>query len=126
MKKLLRQDAERRAQQLIEKFIRENQGVAPASLPLTLRDAIADQLEAPISFFGIYCPQHNIWSQDPNGNIYYYPSAEIASAHIDTYTAFAEVAHWTPIHKWEPAEFGKQVHTPKESLPPGQEVCPGL
>lgn len=126
MKKLLRQAAERRAQQLIEKFIREGQGVPPGCLPLTLRDAIADLLEEPMGFFGMYCPQHNLWLMYATGDLVYYPAPEIAQAHLDTGKAGAvsNYAFMAGGHLWAVTEFGKQIHTPKESLTSEDELCP--
>jgi hypothetical protein len=71
-------------------------------------------------YWGIYCPQCNVWQERMDGTFYHYPSPAIAQAHIDSERAYPKRSHL-----WEVTEFGKQVHTPPVALPPQSAVCPG-
>jgi hypothetical protein len=74
--------------------------------------SIAPQTE----FWGVYCPQHDVWACAYNGEYIYYPSEEIAAAH-------ARGMRGTGSHLWAAIEFGRQPLVPP-ALNLGDVLCP--
>lgn len=44
-------------------------------------------LGQPLSYWGIYFPDSKRWLQKHDGEVYYYPSAGIAAAHLETHVS---------------------------------------
>ena len=55
---------------------------------------------APQKYWGIYYPAQEAWAINNIGEIIYYPSLEIATAHCNKITRLGNVP-------WEPREFKK-------------------
>lgn len=72
--------------------------------------------------WGIYCPQHyGSWYNRPDGEIYSYPTEEVAKAHLE---AMAQCLVNVENHLWEVIEFGKQKYVDPDKAPAGTEICP--
>lgn len=76
------------------------------------------------TYWGIYCPQHpGSWYRDQNGNLYHYPSREIAEAHIESIRR--DVGdRFGAQHLWQAVEFGKQEYVKEAEPPPLSTLCP--
>lgn len=89
-------------------------------LSLNIRDAVRNALGTH-PYWGIHCPQHyGSWLRNADGEIYYYPSKEIADAHIEVIAFDRQIEK----HLWEAVEFGKQKYVDPYKVGETTQLCP--
>lgn len=77
-----------------------------------------------MKYFGIYCPQCNVWVKDTDGRFYFYPAPEIANAHITGNDALNP--YLFRLHSWQAQEFGVERSILPSDLPEGVAICPSI
>lgn len=73
-------------------------------------------------YFGLYCPQCNVWIRKSDGTLLFYPAAELANAHLNESTYGILRGH----HFWAVTEFGKEVPIDPKNMPAGTALCPSV
>lgn len=76
--------------------------------------AVAEKIP-PLSHWGVFCSQCNVWLVHQNGDPFFYPAPEIAEAVMDS------ERNW---HLWQVTKFGEQQPVDPASLSAGSPICP--
>lgn len=90
-------------------------------------EVLLDIREAKVSEskWGIYCPQHQgSWLTKSDGTLIFYPTKELAVAHLENALNDTLNYHLRNSHLWTIAEFGKQSYFDVHKSPAGTVICP--
>lgn len=77
-----------------------------------------------MKFFGLYCPQCDVWVKKEDGTLLYYPDPLIALEHLKTEIKGTQKYLPQNEHIYEVTEFGQAEPKTRDQLKASDTLCP--